>query len=209
MIVKIVVQIKLLPTREQALVLDETLRACNRAADYASRIAFETGVRDRNGLQKVVYAEVKASFGLSAQPAVRAIKKVAHRAGQPAHPGILPLSSVWPRWVRRRRRRGQRAQPRTLGVGICHHARSVPGVAEGGRCDPWPSCRRGQSGARRGVNRRAAQARPFAAKKVTPSHRDSHRYEVPGSNHGASIAKLPAAEQAEVIATIKRWADVK
>ncbi|GAA1906726.1 S28 family serine protease [Streptomyces durmitorensis] len=50
---------------------------------------------------------------------------------------------------------------------------------------------------------------PWSAEKFTPSHRDSYRYEVPGSNHGASIAKLPAAEQAEAIATIKRWADVK
>lgn len=50
---------------------------------------------------------------------------------------------------------------------------------------------------------------PWSAEKFTPSHRDSYRYEAPGSNHGASIAKLPAAEQAEAIATIKRWADVK
>ncbi|MGW2227703.1 S28 family serine protease [Streptomyces formicae] len=50
---------------------------------------------------------------------------------------------------------------------------------------------------------------PWSAEKFTPSHRDSHRYVVPGANHGASIAKLPAAEQAEAVATIKRWADVK
>ncbi|MEU5578144.1 S28 family serine protease [Streptomyces huasconensis] len=50
---------------------------------------------------------------------------------------------------------------------------------------------------------------PWSAERFTPSHRDSHRYVVPGANHGASIAKLPAAEQAEAVATIKRWADVK
>ncbi|MGW5737960.1 MULTISPECIES: S28 family serine protease [Streptomyces] len=50
---------------------------------------------------------------------------------------------------------------------------------------------------------------PWSAEKFTPSHRDSYRYEAPASNHGASIAKLPAADQAEAIATIKRWADVK
>ncbi|MCF3123315.1 aminopeptidase [Streptomyces arenae] len=50
---------------------------------------------------------------------------------------------------------------------------------------------------------------PWSAERFTPSHRDSYRYEVPGANHGASIAKLPAAEQAEAVATIKRWADVK
>ncbi|MFC5198356.1 zinc ribbon domain-containing protein [Streptomyces kaempferi] len=34
------------------------------------------------------------------------------------------------------RRRGQRARPCTLGVGIRHHARPATGVAGGGRCDP-------------------------------------------------------------------------
>ncbi|MFD6309152.1 transposase [Streptomyces sp. NPDC060223] len=73
---KLVVQVKLLPSPEQVAALEATLRACNRAADHVSRIAFETGVRDRNGLQKLVYADVKAAFGLSAQPAVRVVKKV-------------------------------------------------------------------------------------------------------------------------------------
>lgn len=50
---------------------------------------------------------------------------------------------------------------------------------------------------------------PWSAEKFTPSHRDSHRYDVPGANHGASIANLPAAQQAEAVATIKRWAGVK
>lgn len=73
---KLVVQVKLLPSPEQAAALEVTLRACNRAADHVSRVAFETGVRDRNGLQKLVYADIKATFGLSAQPAVRVVKKV-------------------------------------------------------------------------------------------------------------------------------------
>ncbi len=70
------VRVKLLPTPEQAQALEATLRACNRAADYVSVIAFESGARDRNGLQKVVYSDVKAAFGLSAQPAVRVVRKV-------------------------------------------------------------------------------------------------------------------------------------
>jgi IS605 OrfB family transposase len=75
-VVKLVVQIKLLPSPEQAAALEATLRACNRAATYASTIAFERGVKDRNGLQKLLYTDVKATFGLSAQPAVRVVKKV-------------------------------------------------------------------------------------------------------------------------------------
>lgn len=73
---RLVVQVKLLPTPEQAQALDATLHACNRAANYVSRIAFESGVRDRNGLQKAVYADVKAAFDLSAQPAVGVVRKV-------------------------------------------------------------------------------------------------------------------------------------
>ncbi|QES40905.1 aminopeptidase [Streptomyces venezuelae] len=50
---------------------------------------------------------------------------------------------------------------------------------------------------------------PWSAEKFTPSRHDSYRYVVPGANHGASIAKLPAAEQAKAVATIKRWANVQ
>nr|WTB33882.1 transposase [Streptomyces sp. NBC_00830] len=93
---KLVVQVKLLPSPEQATALEATLRACNRAADYAARLAFETGIRDRNGLQKLVYADIKATFGLSAQPAVRVVKKAVDactalaaslKAGQLGRPG--------------------------------------------------------------------------------------------------------------------------
>jgi IS605 OrfB family transposase len=74
--VKLVVQVKLLPTPVQASALEATLRACNRAAAHASTIAFNQDLKDRNGLQTAVYADLKATFGLSAQPAVRAVKKV-------------------------------------------------------------------------------------------------------------------------------------
>ncbi|MFD9072124.1 S28 family serine protease [Streptomyces lasiicapitis] len=50
---------------------------------------------------------------------------------------------------------------------------------------------------------------PWSAERFRPSHRDSYLYEVPGANHGATIAKLPEPQQSRAIATIKRWADVK
>ncbi|MBX6767635.1 MAG: transposase, partial [Actinomadura rubrobrunea] len=73
---KLVVQVRLLPTPEQAEALAETLHACNSAADYVSRMAFERKVFARAALQKLVYAEVKAR-GLSAQPALHVIRKTA------------------------------------------------------------------------------------------------------------------------------------
>ncbi|WP_329126925.1 RNA-guided endonuclease InsQ/TnpB family protein [Streptomyces sp. NBC_01465] len=74
---KLVVRVKLLPSPVQATALEATLQACNRAANHVSRVAFERGIKDRNGLQRLLYADVKSVFGLSAQPTVRAIKKVA------------------------------------------------------------------------------------------------------------------------------------
>ncbi|MFD3582042.1 transposase [Streptomyces sp. NPDC058683] len=73
---RLVVQVKLLPTPGQASALEATLRACNRAATYASKVAVAKGLKDRNGLQREVYTDLKAMFGLSAQPAVRTVKKV-------------------------------------------------------------------------------------------------------------------------------------
>uniref|UniRef100_A0AAU2V7E7 Transposase n=1 Tax=Streptomyces sp. NBC_00003 TaxID=2903608 RepID=A0AAU2V7E7_9ACTN len=68
---------KLLPTSQEAAALEATLRTVNRAADRASAVAFATGKVSRNDLQREVYAALKAEFGLSAQAAVRTVKKVA------------------------------------------------------------------------------------------------------------------------------------
>jgi hypothetical protein len=67
-------------------------------------------------------------------PALPALRP--HRARQPSHSGPFFLSSVRPRWAGRPRRRGQRARPRTLGVGIRQHARSGPRLSGTGGCDP-------------------------------------------------------------------------
>jgi hypothetical protein len=91
-VVKWVVRVKLLPSPEQAAALEATLYACNQAAVHVAAIAFDKGVKDRDGLQKLVYAQVKAGFGLSAQPAVRVIKKVVDAyttLGAQARAGLL------------------------------------------------------------------------------------------------------------------------
>ena len=74
---KIVAQVKLLPVSAyDADALAATLRACNRAANAASKVAYAKGLKRRNGLQDAVYRQVKADFDLGAQAAVRTIKKV-------------------------------------------------------------------------------------------------------------------------------------
>jgi IS605 OrfB family transposase len=74
-VVKLVVQVKLLPSPAQAAALAATLHACNEAADYASRVAFDRKAFSRNDVQKLVYGDLK-SAGLGAQAAVRTVKKV-------------------------------------------------------------------------------------------------------------------------------------
>ncbi|GAB2883610.1 RNA-guided endonuclease TnpB family protein [Streptomyces mayteni] len=56
--------------------LTATLRACNRAANRASEVAFAKDLKRRNLLQKDVYFALKADYDLGAQPAVRVVKKV-------------------------------------------------------------------------------------------------------------------------------------
>ena len=75
--VKIVAQVKLLPVSAyDADALAATLRACNRAANHASEVAFTKDLKRRNVLQKEVYFALKAEYDLGAQPTVRVVKKV-------------------------------------------------------------------------------------------------------------------------------------
>ncbi|MFG2825455.1 RNA-guided endonuclease InsQ/TnpB family protein [Kitasatospora sp. NPDC048365] len=72
---KIVTQVKLLPTSEQASALEFTLRTVNEAACWVSGVAFKRGVPREYELRKHTYAELKAR-GLGAQAAQHTIKKV-------------------------------------------------------------------------------------------------------------------------------------
>ncbi|GAA3367408.1 hypothetical protein GCM10020367_67300 [Streptomyces sannanensis] len=72
---KLVVQVKLLPTPVQATALEATLRACNEAATWASRVAFDKDVKRNFALREHTYGEIKARWGLGAQAAQHVIKK--------------------------------------------------------------------------------------------------------------------------------------
>ena len=73
---KLVVQVKLLPTPEQASALESTLRACNTAACEVAVVARETGVYRNYDLRKHVYQGIKDDHRLGAQAAQHVIKKV-------------------------------------------------------------------------------------------------------------------------------------
>ncbi|MFC4470076.1 RNA-guided endonuclease InsQ/TnpB family protein [Streptomyces xiangluensis] len=72
---KLVVQVKLLPTPVQAAALEATLHACNQAATWVSEVAFERQEFKNFPLRSRVYGEVKSRWGLGAQAAQHVIKK--------------------------------------------------------------------------------------------------------------------------------------
>ncbi|MFE7767077.1 hypothetical protein [Streptomyces sp. NPDC057438] len=72
---KLTVQVKLLPTPEQAAALEATLRACSEAASWASGVAFEKDVKRNLALREHTYGEIKARWGLGAQAAQHVIKR--------------------------------------------------------------------------------------------------------------------------------------
>jgi len=77
---KQVIQVKLQTNPEQFSLLKATLELANRAANLASKVAFELGASRQKitgeALQRAAYRDVKA-VGLSAQPAIHVCRKVA------------------------------------------------------------------------------------------------------------------------------------
>jgi putative transposase len=95
-IVKLVVQVRLLPTPEQAAALEATLHACNEAASWVSEVAFARGEFRNFPLRKHTYDSGKSRWGLGAQAAQHVIKKTCDayttlkanlRAGNLGRPG--------------------------------------------------------------------------------------------------------------------------
>jgi len=75
--VKLVAQLKLLPTPEQADALRRTLETTNAACNFISQIAWDAQTFGKFAVQKLCYAAVREQFGLAAQMTIRALAKVA------------------------------------------------------------------------------------------------------------------------------------
>ncbi len=71
------VRVRVLPTDLEAAALDATLSACNSAASWLSAAMHKQRVHRKYDAHKHFYTELRACFGLSAQPAIRVIGKVA------------------------------------------------------------------------------------------------------------------------------------
>jgi putative transposase len=74
--VKLIAQLKLQPTPEQAALLKRTLEAANAACNSISDVAWETRIFGKFALQKLCYEQVREQFGLSAHMMIRALAKV-------------------------------------------------------------------------------------------------------------------------------------
>ena len=75
---KLTLQIKLLPTGEQAVMLKNTFSVFNEACNTISQIAWERHAFKQFSLHKEVYYPIKETYHLSSQLVVRAISKVAN-----------------------------------------------------------------------------------------------------------------------------------
>jgi IS605 OrfB family transposase len=93
--VKLVVQIKLLTSSQQATTLGETLCACNDAANWVSEVAFGMTSRRNYDVRKRTYKDIR-SRGIGSQAAQHVIKKTCDayatlkaniRAGNLGEPG--------------------------------------------------------------------------------------------------------------------------
>lgn len=74
---KLTLQIKLLPSDEQAIMLKNTFSVFNEACHAISQIAWERRTFKQFSLHKEVYYQTKETYHLSSQLVVRAISKVA------------------------------------------------------------------------------------------------------------------------------------
>lgn len=74
--VKLIAQLKLLPTPEQADALLRTLETTNAACNYMSQVAWDAKTFGKFALQKLCYEPVREQFGLAAQVTIRALAKV-------------------------------------------------------------------------------------------------------------------------------------
>ncbi len=74
---KLIAQLKLRPTPEQSDALRATLVTANAACDYVSRVAWDSKTFREYALRKLVYGELRASYGLGAQITQHCVAKVA------------------------------------------------------------------------------------------------------------------------------------
>jgi putative transposase len=75
--VKLIAQLKLLPSDQQAAVLRRTLETANAACNHASQAAWQAQTCCEYAQRKLVYGDLRSRYGLGAQIAQHCVAKVA------------------------------------------------------------------------------------------------------------------------------------
>src|SRR5438876_9198279 len=88
--------LKLTPTEEQHHALLETMHAFNAAANYVAAMAFAEKSANKFELQKLVYGELRTTYKLAAQLAIRAISKAseAYKRDKSIQPTFKPEGAI-------------------------------------------------------------------------------------------------------------------
>jgi len=88
--------LKLLPTKEQHQALFDTMHAFNEAANYVAQVAFAEKTANKFALQKLVYGELRTTYKLAAQLAIRAISKAseAYKRDKSIQPAFKPEGAI-------------------------------------------------------------------------------------------------------------------
>ena len=81
-VMKLTLQIRLLPTADQKADLLQTMERFNEAASFVARVGFENAAYDRVSIHHLCYHEIRKRFELPSQMATRVIAKVVECFGQ-------------------------------------------------------------------------------------------------------------------------------
>ena len=95
-VMRLTIQLKLLPTPEQADSLKRTLETANAACNYISQVAWDARTFRQFPIHRLTYHAVRETFNLSAQLAVRCISKVAdaYKLDKKTQCTFAPLGAV-------------------------------------------------------------------------------------------------------------------
>jgi putative transposase len=88
--------LKLAPTTEQHQALLDTMHAFNEAANYVASVAFAEQSADKFSLQKLVYGELRTTYKLPAQLAIRCISKASedYKRDKSIQPTFRPEGAI-------------------------------------------------------------------------------------------------------------------
>src|SRR5712692_10179434 len=88
--------LKLTPTTEQHQALLDTMHAFNAACNYVASVAFAEKTANKFELQKQVYGELRTTYKLASQLAIRAISKAseAYKRDKSVQPTFKPEGAI-------------------------------------------------------------------------------------------------------------------